>query len=141
MPLVTLVGEKIAIEGAEFTYLGPINECKECKLKNVCFNLKPGRTYRIKKVREKRHQCKIHSGNVAVVEVEERPILTSIDRKLSKGAIVKIEKKDCKNIGCTYYDLCNRDINTEKKYKILKIHENIECPLGYKLKKAELSDQ
>ena len=47
MPLVTLIGEKLAIEDAEFTYLGPQNDCRNCKLKTVCFNLKPGRRYKI----------------------------------------------------------------------------------------------
>ena len=55
MVLVTLVGERLANEDEEFVYLGPNNECKNCKLKTVCFNLKPGRQYKIIKVREKQH--------------------------------------------------------------------------------------
>ncbi len=40
MTLVTLIGEKIAEEDMEFTYIGPNNDCRNCKLKTVCFNLK-----------------------------------------------------------------------------------------------------
>lgn len=71
MPLVTLIGEKLANEGEEFIYLGPNKECGNCKLKTVCFNLKPGRTYKITKIRDKRHSCNVHDENVIVVEVQE----------------------------------------------------------------------
>ena len=37
MPLVTLIGEKLAKKDFEFIYLGPINDCRNCKLKTVCF--------------------------------------------------------------------------------------------------------
>ena len=73
MVLVTLVGEQLAVEGEEFTYLGSNNECRNCQLKTVCFNLKPGRKYRITKLRDKHHDCNIHEGKVIVVEVEELP--------------------------------------------------------------------
>lgn len=141
MALVTLIGERIAKENGEFTYLGPNNDCKNCKLKTVCFNLKPGRKYKIKKVRDKRHNCKIHEGTVAVVEVEEQPIITTIDKKYTEGAKTKIEKIDCGNIGCKNYDLCNVKLQKEKKYTITKIYEDVKCPAGYKLKKAKLEDK
>jgi len=93
MTLVTLIGEKIAKEEDEFTYLGPANDCKNCKLKTVCFNLKPGRRYKIIKVRDKKHTCNTHEGNASVVEVSELPIIAAIDKKLSEGSITQIEKK------------------------------------------------
>jgi len=129
MPLVTLVGEKLAKEGEEFIYLGPNNDCRNCKLKTVCFNLKTGRHYKITKIRDKRHGCNVHDGNAAIVEVQEMPILTTIDKKLSEGYATKIEKKECRNIG-----------QKDKNYKITKIYETIDCPIGYKLHKAELTD-
>lgn len=141
MPLVTLIGEKLAKEGAEFIYLGPNNECKSCKLKTVCFNLKPGRQYKITKIRDKRHNCNIHVGTAIVVEVQEIPIIAAIDKKLSEGSIAKIEKNECTNIGCDHYELChNRALQKDKKYKITKIYENIDCRMGYSLQKAELAE-
>ena len=101
MSLVTLIGEKLAKESDEFIYVGPNNECRNCKLKTVCFNLKLGRQYKIIKIREKRHSCNIHEGDVAVVEVQEMPITTTIDKKLSEGSISKIEPqcfKFCHNM-------------------------------------------
>jgi len=140
MPLVTLIGEKIAKVENEFKYLGPNNECRNCKLKTVCFNLKVGRNYKITNVRDKRHNCNVHEGTVVVVEVQELPIITSIDKDLSKGEKTKIEKKNCDNIGCKYYEICNVDFQKDKEYTITKISETIKCPLGYKLQEAELSE-
>ena len=128
------------MEGIEFIYLGANNECRNCKLKTVCFNLKIHREYKINNVRDKKHNCNIFDGRAVVVEVEELPITTTIDKKLSKGSITHIENKNCNNLGCKNYYICNNDaIKKDKKYKITKIFdEDIECPLEYTLTKAEL---
>lgn len=141
MPLVTLIGEKLAKKETEFIYLGPNNECRNCKLKTVCFNLKPGRKYKITNVRDKRHNCNVHEGTTAVVEVQEMPIITAIDKKHSEGDETKISVKDCNSIGCINYELCNIILQKDKKYKITKIYGKIECPLGYELQKVEISDK
>jgi hypothetical protein len=142
MAQVTLIGEKLAEKEKEFIYLGPINECRNCKLKTVCFNLKPNRHYKIIKVRDKKHNCNVFEDGAVVVEVQELPIVTLIDKKLSIGSKTIIEKNDCKSIGCFHYTLCNNKvIKKEKKYKITKIFgKNIECPMGYNLQKAELKE-
>ena len=142
MPLVTLIGEKLAEKDKEFIYLGPNNECRNCKLKTVCFNLKPNRHYKITKIRDKKHNCNIFEGSAIVVEVEELPIVTTIDKKLSTGNKIKIEKKDCKSIGCSNYNLCtNKALHKDKKYKITMVYnEIIDCPMGYNLQKVELID-
>jgi uncharacterized protein (UPF0179 family) len=142
MPLVTLIGEKLAYDGIEFIYLGPNNECRNCKLKTVCFNLKINRQYIITKVRDKKHNCNVFEGGAVVVEVQESPIVTTIDKRLSKGSRTKIEKKDCNNIGCPYYDFCiDKALHNNKKYKIKKIYtDSIICSKGYDLQKAELEE-
>ena len=81
MPLVTLIGEKLAKENEEFIYIGPQNDCKNCKLKTVCFNLKQGSQYKIIKVRDKRHNCSVHEGSAAVIEVQEITNTTSENNK------------------------------------------------------------
>ena len=138
MPLVTLIGEKLAKDGIEFIYIGPNNECRNCKLKTVCFNLKTGRRYKITSIRDKRHNCNVHEGNAAVIEVQEMPIILTVDKKYFEGENIKFEIEGCKSIGCSNYDLCNPGLNKEKKYKVVKIFEKVECPLGYELNKAEL---
>lgn len=140
MVLVTLIGERLAEEGKEFVYIGPHNDCKSCKLKNVCFNLKKDRKYKIKKVRKKSHSCNVHSGSVSVVEVEELPIVAAIDKKLSEGAKTKVDVDGCKHIGCKHHEICNAPLKKDKKYKINKVFDSIDCPIGKDLKKAELID-
>ena len=141
MPLVTLIGEKLAKKDSEFVYIGPNNECRNCKLKTVCFNLKIGRKYRITNVRDKKHNCNMHEGTTIVVEVQETPIIISTDEKLKEGSITKIKSINCRSIDCDYYDICNMIINDGKNYKIKKIIEKIECPLGYNLQKVEISEE
>lgn len=141
MALVTLIGELLAKEGEEFVYRGPNNECRNCRLKTVCFNLQQGRQYKITKVRDKQHNCNLHEGNVVVVEVSILPIVASIDKKLSEGDETKVNRKECKNIGCNYFDLCeNSAVQNDKTYTVKKTYEKIECPEGHELYKVELTD-
>ena len=141
MVLVTLVGEQLALEGQEFTYLGSNSECRNCQLKTVCFNLKQGRTYRITKIRDKSHDCNIHEGKVIVVEVEELPLTVAISKEHPEGATITIEKKDCKNIGCDSYDVCtNIALQNGKNYTIKKVYEKIKCPRHFELYKVDVID-
>ena len=138
MPLVTLIGEKLAKNEAEFIYIGPNNECRNCKLKTVCFNLKIGRRYKITNIRDKRHNCNIHEGTVAVVEVQEIPIFTAIEKNIKEGTKTKIINRDCKSIGCRYYEFCNIPLNKDKTFLVKKVIEDIDCPIGYDLQKVEV---
>jgi uncharacterized protein (UPF0179 family) len=141
MPLVTLIGEKLAIKDSEFIYIGPNNECRNCKLKTVCFNLKTGRKYKITNVRDKKHNCNIHEGTTIVIEVQEEPIIISTEEKIKEGAATKIKVTNCRSIGCPHFNICNKTINKEKKYKIKKIIEKIDCPLGHSLQKIEITEE
>jgi len=141
MVLVTLVGEQLAVEGQEFIYLGSNSECRNCQLKTVCFNLKPGRNYRITKLRDKSHDCAIHEGKVIVVEVEELPITVTVTKKPSEGTTTTIEKKECKNIGCDSFEICSTTaLQNGKTYTIKKVYEKIPCPKNYELYKVDVSD-
>jgi uncharacterized protein (UPF0179 family) len=141
MVLVTLVGEQLAVEGEEFTYLGSNNECRNCQLKTVCFNLKPGRKYRITKLRDKHHDCNIHEGKVIVVEVEELPLTVTVPKELSEGDTTSIEKQECKNIGCDSYEICtNTAFQNGKTYTVTKVYEKISCPKHHQLYKIDITD-
>jgi uncharacterized protein (UPF0179 family) len=141
MVLVTLIGEYLAVEGEEFIYLGSNNECRNCQLKTVCFNLKPTRKYRITKVRDKNHECNIHEGKVIVVEVEELPLTVAITKEPSEGETTAIEKKECKNIGCDSFEICsNLGQHNGKKYTITKVYGKIECPKHNKLYKVDVTE-
>ncbi|DAC73336.1 MAG TPA: hypothetical protein DSN98_00165 [Thermoplasmata archaeon] len=141
MVLVTLVGEQLAREGEEFIYLGSNSECRNCQLKTVCFNLKPGRNYRITKLRDKYHDCAIHEGKVIVVEVEELPLTVAIPQERSEGTTTTVEKKECKNIGCDAFGICtNTALQNGKTYTIKKVYEKIECPRHHELYKVDVTD-
>ncbi len=141
MAIVTLIGEKLSIKDLEFTYLGPNNDCRNCQLKNVCFNLKIGRKYKITNVRDKKHVCNVHEGAVKVVEVEELPIKATINKNLSKGTKTKATKKECKSIGCDFHNICtNIAIQKDKTYEIKKTNGKIPCPNDYELYEVELTD-
>jgi uncharacterized protein (UPF0179 family) len=141
MVLVTLIGEQLAVEGQEFVYLGSNNECRNCQLKTVCFNLKPGRDYRITKVREKSHDCHIHEGKVIVVEVEELPLTVTVPKELPVGATTTLEKKNCKNIGCDSFAICTTTaMQNGKMYKIQKVYEKVSCLKNYELYKVDVLD-
>jgi uncharacterized protein (UPF0179 family) len=140
MPLVTLIGEKLAKTDAEFIYIGPNNECRNCKLKTVCFNLKIGRKYKITNIRDKKHNCNVHEGTVIVVEVQETPIIAAIDKKISEGTKIKMENVECRNIGCDNYELCSINFNKDKTFVVKEVMEDIDCPIGNELKKAEITE-
>jgi len=141
MVLVTLIGEQLAVEGEEFTYLGSNNECRNCQLKTVCFNLKPGRKYRITKLRDKHHECDIHEGNVVVVEVEELPLTVAITKELTEGETTTVEKKECKNIGCDSFEICSSTaLQNGKIYTVSKVYGKMKCPKHYVLYRVDVTD-
>ena len=141
MVLVTLVGEQLAVEGEEFTYLGSNSECRNCQLKTVCFNLKPGRKYRITKLRDKRHECGIHEGKVVVVEVEELPLTVAITKEITEGSTTTVEKKECKNIGCDSFEICTSTaLQNGKIYTVNKVYGKMECPKHHVLYKVDVTD-
>jgi len=141
MVLVTLIGEHLAAEGEEFTYLGANNECRNCQLKTVCFNLKPGRKYRITKLRDKHHECDVHEGDVVVVEVEELPITVAVTKELEEGTTTTVKKKECKNIGCDFFEICTIPaLQNGKNYTIKKVYGKMECPKHNVLYKVDITD-
>jgi len=141
MVLITLIGEKLAVEGLEFTYVGANSDCKKCKLKTVCFHLKPGRDYTITNIRDKKHTCNVHEGNAVIVEVNELPFIAAAAEEVSEGTKTVVERKKCKNIGCSFFEICtNRALQDKKTYTIKKTFGKIDCPLGYDLYKVELMD-
>lgn len=140
MVLITLVGEKQATEGCEFIYMGPLSDCRECRLKTVCFNLEEGTRYKITKIRDVHHDCKIHEGGVRVVEVERIPVNAALNNKLAiEGSTITFAPLECKNLGCEHYHLCHPlGVKANGKYKILSVGKEIKCPVGEKIKEVKM---
>ena len=89
MVLVTVVGESQCKKGFEFVFGGPLAECRECKVKNVCFHLEQNRWYRVTGIRDVHHDCRVHEGGVRVVEVERVPTRAAIpNAQAVEGSII-----------------------------------------------------
>jgi len=135
MVTITLIGEKQAKEGAVFIYKGFVPDCRDCKLKAVCYNLDPGATYRIKSVRDVHHECKMHEDCVRVVEVEKLSSTIGVGQKFAlEGSTITFEEIKCRNLGCEHFRLCH-PVGVERggKFKIKTVHGEVSCPEGFKV--------
>jgi uncharacterized protein (UPF0179 family) len=135
MVLITLIGETQARIGNRFYFVGPLTECKECRLRGVCFNLEPGSMYEVVGLRDTIHECPIHEGPVRVVEVERKPIAAAVSRKLAiDGSTITFEKRKCDDLGCENriycYPACVKD---GTKLRIDSIVGDLECPEGHEV--------
>jgi len=135
MVLITLIGETQARIGNRFYFLGPQTECRECRLKGVCFNLEAGRLYEIMNLRDTHHDCEMHESGVRVVEVEKKPVLVTVPRKFAiDGSMVTFESRKCSKLGCEYWQQCHPlGIKDGEKLLIVDIEGDISCPADEKL--------
>ncbi len=138
--LITLVGERQVKEGNEFIYLGSLTECKECKLKGVCFNLEEGRKYKIKSVRGVRHDCEIFDESVRVVEVEQAPLTVASNGKGAiVGSTITYNFPNCNELSCSSYRLCHPiALRSGGKGKILEVGKDLDCTRGFELKEITI---
>jgi uncharacterized protein (UPF0179 family) len=136
MGKITLVSSNSAKVGYTFTYLGQPPECKDCPIRGICHNLIPGRRYRVIAVREKQHECEVHSaGKVSVVEYEEIPQSIAISRKSAvEGAVITLDGTECPAKWCGNLRFCSQKLYEKgQKVKILEVNEKLECPRGREL--------
>ena len=140
MVLITLVGVTQARIGNRFYFIGPLTECKECRLRGVCFNLEPGSMYEVVALRDAVHECPVHEGSVRAVEVERKPIIAAVQSKLAiDGSTVTFENKRCDNIGCENRAYCvSICIKDSTKLRITDVLGDIECPNGENIKLVKL---
>jgi uncharacterized protein (UPF0179 family) len=139
---VTLVGVKQAKVGGLFIFKGPLLECRECKYKQVCFNLEEGKWYKVTALRPAWHECEVHEGGVRAVEVETIPFEAGVKSRMTvEGSTVTLEEKGCDNIGCVHFRLCHPPgKKAGNKYKIIKLKGTLECPDGEKISLVLLED-
>ena len=132
MVLLTVIGRTLAKEGGEFIFMGPNSNCKECKVKTICFHLEPGTKYRVIGSRDVVHDCPQHEEGVVVVQVEETPRDAVISKKLAmEGTTITFEGPKCNNIGCGERALCFPvGMETSQKRQIIKVESKIDCPEG-----------
>ena len=141
MVLLTVIGRKLAKPGMQFIFIGPNSNCKECKVKTICFHLKHGARYKIISARDVVHDCQEHEDNVVIVEVEEVPRQSVIPKKIAmEGTTITLDIPKCKERGCQHYQLCLPvGLETGYKRQILSVTEKIECLDGQDRVKVILS--
>jgi uncharacterized protein (UPF0179 family) len=142
MAVVTLTGERLAKEGAEFVFLGPQPGCKDCKLKGPCLHLVVGQRYLIQGVRPIHHDdiCKYHEDGVRVVEVKAVPLETSLrSPRAIEGSMVAFEFLDCRNLACQNYRLCHPyGLDERSRVKVLEVGEPLVCPVGFRIRRVKV---
>jgi len=141
--MITLIGKDLAKEGQEFVFLGPADDCENCRFKSSCIgNLELNRKYVVKEVKENEQKCPVHAeGAVIPVEVElaQIDILTS-SKNIFEGSTFTYNAPDCDE-NCDFHDLCFPDGLIENDKCIVLNHEGKhkeECKKGYKLNKLTL---
>lgn len=142
MAKISLIGLDLAKEGLEFTFVSPLVGCAECRIKNVCFNLEPGKTYKVTKVRDKVNPCFVFNGDkVATVEVEEVGdyINMQYGKKLQEGSSVSLKSIGCDHITCPNIEKCNLiHIRDGTRAVIKNVEGKIDCPKGYNMRKVSV---
>ncbi|MDR2866377.1 MAG: UPF0179 family protein [Methanomassiliicoccaceae archaeon] len=132
MVLITLIGETQARIGNRFYFMGPLTECKECRLRGVCFNLEPGSLYEVVALRDTQHDCPIHEGSVRVVEVERKPMAAAVLQKHAiDGSTITFDKLQCNTIGCENRAYCApASLKDGMRFRITDIVGDLECCEG-----------
>lgn len=135
MVLITLIGEPVAKIGNKFVYLGPLTDCKDCRLRTVCFNLEAGNRYEITKIRNQKHECAARESQVCVVEVEKVKVDSAVPKKVAiDGSMITFQSPKCGNMGCRNYMICHPvGVADGGKYALSDIGKKVDCPEGENL--------
>ncbi|MDD3379072.1 MAG: UPF0179 family protein [Candidatus Methanomethylophilaceae archaeon] len=135
MVLITLIGEPLAEVGKKFYYMGPQTECKECRLRAVCFNLEQGSMYEITKIRDQIHDCIATEDLVHVVEVQKISTSAAVPKKFAiDGSVITFQAPKCEQLGCKNYQNCHPvGIEDGRKSSVVEIIGDAECPIGEKM--------
>ena len=134
--VITLLPNSVAKIGYSFTNLGKTEICESCSLLKVCVDaLKENYSYQVTEIKGIEHTCLIDNQTMVVCNVEEANDIISVKKqKFLDNIILNRETFDCNEILCKYYENCMSPIYCKKeKVKIIKVLENINCPLKYEL--------
>ncbi len=131
MVLITLIGKEQAHIGNRFYFIGPLTECRDCKLKGVCFNLEPGHQYEVTNLRDTEHDCEVFNDKVRVVELEKIPTKATVQKKVViEGSMITYESNDCARLGCEHYAECHPvGLENGDKRTVTDIIGKVDCPV------------
>ncbi len=138
---ISLIGVDLAKKNMEFTFKGPLSgKCDECRIRNVCFNLEPGKRYKIIDVKEQINPCFIYNKNkVSTIEVEEIKSTYNIQngKRLMEGSSIELKSMKCDCLTCPNIEKCNLIDIPGKKIVVNKIIKKLSCPKGYDMREVE----
>lgn len=142
MARVTLVGERLARVGAAFLNEKPCEVASACPVAKACQNLPWDRNFRVAKVRAVRHDvCKVHEEGVRVVEVEEVPLVASLEASKTRGTLAHWSPPVCHIRGCPNWDRCfPHGLKPGGQYELARVEGRLQCPMGYSLVGVELRE-
>lgn len=141
--MITLIGKDLAREGQEFVFLGPADECENCRFKSSCVgNLELNRKYVVTGVKDNEQNCPIHDGGKVIpVEVERASIdVLTTSKNIFEGSTFTFNAPECEE-KCDFHDLCFPDGLAENDKCIVlesKGKHNDKCKKGYNLNKLNL---
>ena len=140
MVLLTVIGKTVAKPGTEFIFMGPNSNCKDCKVKTICFHLGQGVKYKIISARDIVHDCPQHDEGVVVVQVEEVPREIIISKRQAiEGTTITFDVLKCSQKGCQYHKFCYPiGMESGLKRKVVAVQDKIDCLDGQNLVKVIL---
>ena len=141
--MITLIGKDLAQKGVEFVYLGPAEECENCRFKSSCVDsLELNRKYVITDVKDNEQKCPVHSQNVVIpVEIERAQIdVLTTSKNIFEGSTFTYDAPKCDEY-CEFHDLCFPDGLMEKDRCIVLKNQgkHKECKKGYALNKLTVA--
>lgn len=141
--MITLIGKDLAQKGVEFVYLGPAEECENCRFKSSCVDsLELNRKYVITDVKENEQSCPVHSQNVVIpVEIERAQIdVLTNSKNIFEGSTFTYDAPKCDEY-CEFHDLCFPDglMENDKCIVLKNQGKHKECKKGYALNKLTVA--
>lgn len=135
MGRVTLIGEHLARVGARFLNERPCEAAPTCPVARACQNLVWDRPFVVTAVRNVHHDvCKVHEDGVRVVEVEEAPLVASLEASKTRGTMARWNPPVCHIRGCPNWDRCfSHGLRAGEEYELAQVESKLECPMGYSL--------
>lgn len=141
--MITLIGKSLAKKGQEFVFLGPAEECENCRFKSSCIgNLEQNRKYEIIDVKDNEQKCPIHAEETVIpVEVDRAKItLLTVSKNIFEGSTFTFNASDCDEETCEFHDLCFPEGLQENDKCIVLGNDgkHKDCKKGYNLNKLTL---
>ncbi|MFA7150010.1 MAG: UPF0179 family protein, partial [Candidatus Methanomethylophilaceae archaeon] len=86
-------------------------------------------------LRDTHHDCEMHESGVRVVEVEKKPALVTVPKKLAiDGSMITFESRKCSELRCEYWQQCHPlGIKDGEKLPVVEVEEDIPCDIDEKL--------